>query len=150
MEIVTTQVIGSMKDESCFSTLAFMKSKLRNRLNDHLDLVMHMFAQKFYTLGKNLYNDAILLWKAAKGQTWLLNFEGFSFKFQNEKFFQFNFCIGKFVLFRTFYNLCMHVGLENFMVDFISYMASCHFQPMWTWEVGCNVCIGTVGLDGGL
>lgn len=49
-----------------FSTLAFMKSKLRNRLNDHLDLVMHMFAQKFYTLEKTLYIDAIQLWKAAK------------------------------------------------------------------------------------
>jgi hypothetical protein len=49
-----------------FSTLAFMKSELRNRLNDHLDLVMHMFEQKFYTLGKEIYNDAIQLWKAAK------------------------------------------------------------------------------------
>ncbi len=44
VDIVIAQMIGSMEDERCFSTLAFTKSKLRNRFNDHLDLVVYMFA----------------------------------------------------------------------------------------------------------
>ncbi len=35
VNIVTTQVIGLVENEKCFSTLAFMKSKLRNKLVNH-------------------------------------------------------------------------------------------------------------------
>jgi len=34
------QVLSSMEDEQTFSTLSFMNSKLRNKLNDHLKLVV--------------------------------------------------------------------------------------------------------------
>jgi hypothetical protein len=44
IDIVIAQMIGSMEDERCFSTLAFTRSKLRNKFNDHLDLVVYMFA----------------------------------------------------------------------------------------------------------
>jgi len=44
------QIVGNVEDESCFSMLAFMKSKLRNKLTTHLPLVVLMFAQRFYTL----------------------------------------------------------------------------------------------------
>jgi hypothetical protein len=37
---VTMQVLSSMKDEQTFSTLSFMNSKLRNKVNDHLKLVV--------------------------------------------------------------------------------------------------------------
>ncbi len=44
VDIVIAQMIGSIEDERCFSTLAFTRSKLRNKFNDHLDLVVYMFA----------------------------------------------------------------------------------------------------------
>jgi hypothetical protein len=43
-----------------------MKNKLKNRLNDHLDLVVRMFAQKFYILKIFPSNDAIQSWKVAQ------------------------------------------------------------------------------------
>ncbi len=36
-----------MEDECTFNTLSFMKSKLKNRLTNHLDLVIDMFFQHF-------------------------------------------------------------------------------------------------------
>jgi len=46
VDIAIVQMIGLVEDERCFSTFAFMKSKLRNRFNDHLDLVVCMFTRK--------------------------------------------------------------------------------------------------------
>ncbi len=60
------QMIGSVEDEICLSTLAFKNTKLRNRFNDHLDLVVYMFAQKFYNLENFPYNVAIQSWKSIK------------------------------------------------------------------------------------
>jgi hypothetical protein len=48
-----------MEDERTFSTLSFMKSKLKNRLISHLDLVICMFSQHFYTLENFPYDVAI-------------------------------------------------------------------------------------------
>jgi hypothetical protein len=48
-----------MEDERTFNTLNFMKSKLKNRLTSHLDLVIHMFYQHFYTLENLPYDVAI-------------------------------------------------------------------------------------------
>jgi hypothetical protein len=50
VELVIVMVLGSVEDERTFSTLTFMKSKLRNRLTTHLDLVVRMYAQDFFTL----------------------------------------------------------------------------------------------------
>jgi hypothetical protein len=44
IEIATIKIIGSMEDEHTFNNKSFMKSKLRNRLTTHLDLVIHMFS----------------------------------------------------------------------------------------------------------
>ncbi len=63
VDIVIAQMIGLMKDEICFSTFAFTESKLRNRLSDHLDLVVYVFAQKFYNLENFPYNVTIQFWK---------------------------------------------------------------------------------------
>jgi hypothetical protein len=44
-------MIGNVEDEWCFFRLStFMKSKLCNKLIDHLYLITHMFVQKFFTL----------------------------------------------------------------------------------------------------
>jgi hypothetical protein len=47
-----------MEDEKTLSTLTFMKIRLRNQLWEHLDLVVHMFAQPFFTILKN--DDVII------------------------------------------------------------------------------------------
>jgi hypothetical protein len=51
-KIAIVHIIGLVEDECIFNTLSFMKSKLKNRLIGHLDLVIHMFSQHFYTLEK--------------------------------------------------------------------------------------------------
>jgi len=50
VELSMVMVLNSMEDERCFSNLSFMKSKLRSRLTTHLDLVVKMYAQSFYTM----------------------------------------------------------------------------------------------------
>jgi hypothetical protein len=66
VEIAHVQVLGSVEDERTFSLLAFLKSKLRNRLTTHLDLVVRMFAQDFYTLNTFPYQAAISDWKSQR------------------------------------------------------------------------------------
>jgi hypothetical protein len=52
-------LMGFVEDDRIFSTLMFMKTRLRNRLCEHLDLVVCMFAQPFYTVDTFPYDDAI-------------------------------------------------------------------------------------------
>jgi hypothetical protein len=49
-EITMVQVLGSIEDERTFNNLAFMKSKLRNKLTTHLDFCARMFNQNFYNV----------------------------------------------------------------------------------------------------
>jgi hypothetical protein len=58
-KIAIVQIIGLVEDECTFNTLSFMKSKLKNRLTNHLDLVIHMFSQHFYTFENFPYDVAI-------------------------------------------------------------------------------------------
>jgi hypothetical protein len=59
-------VLGSMEDEQTFSTLYFMKSKLRNKLNEHLHVVVRMYSQTFFTLENFMYNVAFEEWQKLK------------------------------------------------------------------------------------
>jgi len=48
--IVIMKVLSFLKDDSCFNTFNFMKNNPRSsRLITHLNLVIQMFAQKFYS-----------------------------------------------------------------------------------------------------
>lgn len=49
-EIAMVMVGGSVQDERAFSHMNYLKNKLRNRLNAHLELCMRLYAQPFYTL----------------------------------------------------------------------------------------------------
>jgi hypothetical protein len=62
-ELAVMQIIGSIEDECCFSTLAFMKTKLQNILTMHLELVIHMFSQKYFTLKTFPFGATIQNWK---------------------------------------------------------------------------------------
>jgi hypothetical protein len=50
VELVVVQMIGSIEDEQCFFTLTFMKTKLKNLLMKHLELIIVMFNQRFFTM----------------------------------------------------------------------------------------------------
>jgi hypothetical protein len=43
-------ILGNVEDERCFSSLVFLKSKLRATLDPHLPLVVGMYNQKVFTL----------------------------------------------------------------------------------------------------
>jgi hypothetical protein len=43
-KLAMVQIIGSVVDERCLSTLIFMKQKLHNMLTTHLPIIVHMFA----------------------------------------------------------------------------------------------------------
>jgi hypothetical protein len=72
VELVMVQIMGSIEDERTFLTLTFMKTRLWNRLCEHLDLVVHMFAQPFYMVDSFPYNDAIIAWTNKKAMRGLL------------------------------------------------------------------------------
>jgi hypothetical protein len=62
--------MGFVEDERTFSTLTFTKTTLRNCLCEHLDMVVQMFAQPFYTGDTFPYDNAITTWieeKASRG-----------------------------------------------------------------------------------
>ena len=63
VELAVVTVLGSVEDERTFSTLSFMKNKLRNRLSTHLPLVVGMHAQDFYSLDDFPYDAAYDEWK---------------------------------------------------------------------------------------
>ena len=65
-ELAVVMVVDSIQGERTFNTLTFMKNKLRNRLTMHLELVVGMKMQNFYTLDNFLYNDAYDSWAAKK------------------------------------------------------------------------------------
>jgi len=59
-------VLGSVEDERTFSTLGYMKSKVRNRLAGNLDTCVKLFAQPWYTQETFPYGAAIAHWSDAR------------------------------------------------------------------------------------
>lgn len=43
-------VIGSVEDERCFSSVSDLKSKLRNGLQEFIEVVLGMYSQRIYSL----------------------------------------------------------------------------------------------------
>ncbi len=50
VQLCMVMIIGNVEDERIFSNMSFMKNKLHNHLTTHLDLVVRMYAQGFYSL----------------------------------------------------------------------------------------------------
>jgi hypothetical protein len=61
-EIAMVRVLSSVEDEQCFNSIAFLKNKVWNRLKNHLQLVVSMYAKKFFTLHNFLYEDTYEMW----------------------------------------------------------------------------------------
>ncbi len=71
-KLAMIQIMGFVKNERTFSTLIFMKTRLWNRLCEHLGMVVMMFAQPFYTIDTFPYDDAITTWTHEKVKKGLL------------------------------------------------------------------------------
>lgn len=61
-EITVVMVFGSVKDERIFSTLAFLKLKLINSLNSHLNLVVGIYNEKMFSLKSFPYDATFVEW----------------------------------------------------------------------------------------
>jgi hypothetical protein len=62
-EIAMVHVLGSVEDERCFSSLTFLKDRLRNRLvSEHLGVVLGMHGQRVFTLQNFPYDDCFQTW----------------------------------------------------------------------------------------
>ncbi len=55
-KIAIVQMLGLVEDDRTFSTFSFMKSKLRNHLNEHLNIVVGMYSQTCYSLNTFPYD----------------------------------------------------------------------------------------------
>jgi hypothetical protein len=66
------QITSFVKNKRTFPTLIFIKTRLWNRLCEHLDLVVQMFAQPFYIINAFAYDDAIITWIEEKTRRGLL------------------------------------------------------------------------------
>jgi hypothetical protein len=60
-KFVVVQIMGFMENERTFLTLTFMKVRLENKLCEHLDLVIHIYAQLLDTIDTFLNDVAITL-----------------------------------------------------------------------------------------
>jgi hypothetical protein len=66
VELAMVYIVDNVEDERHFFTLAFMDSKLQNRLTTHLPLVVHMFSQRFYILQNFPYANYIEQWRGTR------------------------------------------------------------------------------------
>jgi hypothetical protein len=61
-EIAVTHVLGSVEDEKCFSSVGFLKNKLRNPLDNNLEVVVGMYSQRIFTLETFPYETCFDQW----------------------------------------------------------------------------------------
>ncbi len=61
-KIAMVHVLSFVEDERCFNSIAFLKNKVRNRLNNHFRLVVSMYAHKFFTFHNFPYDDTYEMW----------------------------------------------------------------------------------------
>lgn len=61
-EVAVIHVLGSVEDERTFSSVAFLKSKLRNTLSMHLELVVGMYSQRIFSLENFPYESVFDDW----------------------------------------------------------------------------------------
>ncbi len=62
VQLCMVMIIGNVEDEKTFSNMSFMKNKLHNHLTTHLDLVVRMDAQNFYSLETFPFYTSICDW----------------------------------------------------------------------------------------
>jgi hypothetical protein len=58
-------VLGSVQDERTFSTITFLKTRVRNKLTTHLSLIMGMKTRPFFSIDSFPYDVAYNSWRDA-------------------------------------------------------------------------------------
>jgi hypothetical protein len=71
-EFVVVQIMGFVENERIFLTLTFVKARLQNKLCEHLNLVIHIYAKPLYTIDIFLNDVAIPTWIDEKAKRGLL------------------------------------------------------------------------------
>jgi predicted glycosyltransferase len=66
VEITIVLVLKSIQDECAFFTIVFIKEKLQNWLNQHLDTIMCIFTQEFYTQKNSVIKMPLHIGKVMK------------------------------------------------------------------------------------
>jgi hypothetical protein len=61
--VVLLAMFGLVENKHTFDIMSFMKSRLRNQLNTHLDLYIHFFNQRFFILQSFHYDQTITKWQ---------------------------------------------------------------------------------------
>ena len=62
-DLCQTMILGSVEDERMFSALSFFKSKLRNKLDKHVDICLRLYVTK-YDVDNFPYERALALWRS--------------------------------------------------------------------------------------
>ena len=70
VEIAMIHVLGSIEDERAFSALIFLKDKVKNKLDNHLPMVIGMHAQQVYTLANFPYKKCFEQWVQSAERYW--------------------------------------------------------------------------------
>ena len=63
VDLCQTMILGSVEDERMFSALSFLKSKLRNKLDKHMDTCLRLYVTK-YDINNFPYERALALWRS--------------------------------------------------------------------------------------
>jgi hypothetical protein len=66
IELAIVVVLRNVDDKHTFSTINFMKSKLKNQLATNFDLVVRMYAQDVFTLQYFSFHVVVTNWNEAK------------------------------------------------------------------------------------
>lgn len=67
-EIALVHVLGSVEDERLFSSVGFLKSKLQNNLEEHIQVVVGMFSQRLYSIDTFPYQLVFDDWFSTGGR----------------------------------------------------------------------------------
>jgi hypothetical protein len=62
-DLCQTMILGSVEDERMFSALSFLKSKMRNKLDKHMDICLRLYVTK-YDISNFPYERALALWRS--------------------------------------------------------------------------------------
>jgi hypothetical protein len=69
-------ILGSVDDEIVFSALSFLKSKMRNKLDKHMDVCLILYLTKYY-ITNFPYERSLALWRSdcdIRGENSITNF----------------------------------------------------------------------------
>jgi hypothetical protein len=80
-EIVAVQVLGSVEDKRTFSIVSFSKNQLRNCFSEHLNTIVGVFSQNFYTMENFFTAKPTTIGKLIRSNSLIARFNFFNIQF---------------------------------------------------------------------